>query len=872
MKYYLLRLLAIILLMQGAFPTLLYGQDKRTLKEYLEYLVLKEKLHYIYDAALNLNVPYTGADLEKMEFHEALNRLFSGRAIKWEQKDNYILLFKEQPVLKRYTISGYVYEANGESLVNATVVNLNDHSGTLSNAYGFYSMTLVEGVYQLRFSYVGCKEKVVDINLKRNISLNVNLESSSIMDEVVVIGDLNSPLNTTQTGKTTLGPAELNKEYSLLSSPDLIKTLQHLPGVAAGTEMISGLYVHGGTNDGNLFLLDGTPLYQINHLGGLFSAFNVDAIKNVDFYKSGFPARYGGRLSSVIDVRTKDGDVNTFRGSFSIGLLDGRILLEGPIVKGKTSFIIAARRSWAELFTTAAVGVYNASQEDSHLSAKYAFHDINAKITHSFSNKSKLYAAFYSGNDGMRVNNKQQFDSFLTDVDAEYCHNDFQLKWGNITTSLNWNYQITPQLFSTLSFYYTRNTSLYKNKEDNRYIKDNQELSVSYLEKQNRSKIDDIGYRLEVDYRPHFRHDIRLGSSYTHHSFMPQTNSYLSFNGSGSIDTLYTKNRYTYGSNEFSLYAEDDISLSRRVKLNLGLHGRWFEVDNKNYYSFDPRVALSFQPNDSFTYKLSYTKMSQFVHLLSNSYLNLPTDYWVPSTSIIPPKESHQLAAGVYTQLTRQLRFSLEGYYTSMRNLIEYDGGSRLDPSVADWEKLVKTGKGRAYGVESSLIYFTPKFSFDAHYTLSWSQRKFVDFYPSWYSDKYDNRHKITLGGNYHLNKKIDIYGQWTFHSGDKITMPTQYITGPSIPGIPGSQMGEWIYEEPNNVTLPSYHRLDIGANFRHTTKRGYERIWNISIYNLYSRMNALYGKVEQRADGTFKGTAVGVFPIIPSFSYTLKF
>ena len=284
---------------------------------------------------------------------------------------------------------------------------------------------------------------------------DVTLAPTNELEEVVVTADLNSPLSTTQTGKISLTAKDLNREYALMSSPDVVKIIQNLSGVAAGTELISGLYVHGGGNDENLFMLDGTPLYQVNHLGGLFSAFNTDVIKNIDFYKSGFPARYGGRLSSVVDVRTKDGNMSEYHGSFSIGLIDGRIQLEGPIVKNRTSFNFGIRRTWLDLLTIPGFALYNSSHNDEHITMRYAFHDINAKITHIFSERSRADINFYSGNDAFRTNDK------VKDISGEYYSDitKINLRWGNTTAALNWKYQFSPKLYSVFTAIYTYNRS-----------------------------------------------------------------------------------------------------------------------------------------------------------------------------------------------------------------------------------------------------------------------------------------------------------------------------------------------------------------------------------------------------------------------------
>lgn len=415
----------------------------KTVSTVREQMELVQKLHhvnFVYDSSLNLDIIYQGRSILNLNLEASLQELFGTTDIKWELRNKYVLLKKRS----KFTISGYVLQKNGEPLINATIRDVESKTGTLSNEYGFFSLTLLEGKHTLRITYIGFGEKVESVDLNRNILLKVYLKEDYSLDEVLVVGDLNSPINTTQTGKVSFNAHDLRTEYALFSSPDVVKTLQSLPGVASGTEMLSGLYVHGGNNDENLFLLDGTPLYQVSHLGGLFSAFNTDIIKNIDFYKSGFPARYGGRLSSVVDVRTNDGDLKEYHGTFSMGLLDGRIQYEGPIIKNRTSFNIAMRRSWLEAFSAPAFYFRNKSNSDDKITGKYAFHDINAKLTHYFSDISKVYISFYTGNDMLKINNKQIFNDYTEDSDEELYRTNFNLQWGNATTAIHWNYRLSP--------------------------------------------------------------------------------------------------------------------------------------------------------------------------------------------------------------------------------------------------------------------------------------------------------------------------------------------------------------------------------------------------------------------------------------------
>lgn len=834
-------------------------QDMTEMKKVIDLMQRRYDVTFVYESSI-MTTKFQAFPLAGDSLKENLKRIFGGTGIKWEIRDEYVLLFRPNS----YTFSGYVYEDSGETLINVTVFDLNTLNGTLTNEHGFFSITLPEGKHRLRFSYIGYQNIVKEVDLSSNYNGIIYLkESSTSLKEVEVIANLNAPLRTTQTGKISLISKQLNKEFSLLSSPDLVKTLQNIPGVASGTELLSGMYVHGGKNDENLFLLDGTPLYQINHLGGLFSAFNTDIVKNVDFYKSGFPARYGGRLSSIVDVRTKEGNMKEFHGTFSLGLLDGRVQFEGPIIKDKTSFNIAIRRSWADLFTAPTFFLMNRSNPNDKKNARYAFHDINGKITHHFSEKNKLSLSMYAGNDLLKTKTRQVFD------DGEHYDSDFKTKWGNLTTALTWNCQITPKLSGNFVGVYSRNVSMYDYVEDSRSFSDGKQTSMTRMERFNHSTIDDMGYRMEFDYRPNTSHHIRFGSNYLHHVYHPQSTA---SRDQTDKDTLSTESASNYKGNELSFYAEDEMQLSSKVKLNAGLHYTLYQTERKIYHSLEPRLAMSYQCLDKASLKVSYTEMSQFVHQLSNTYLNLPTDCWVPSTRRVRPMRSRQVAAGIYTELPWHISLNMEGYYRTMSQLLEYDGGNSLMLPADNWENLVKTGKGKSYGLEWSLVYNDHFNTIEAGYTLSWSKQKFKDFYPDWYYRKFDNRHKLNIAIRHKFNDHIDAYAAWNYHSGDRATVPTQYVNGPSFPGTSNSSEPELIYEKPNNITLPAYHRLDLGANFRHTTKRGFERIWNISVYNAYSRMNAFYTRIERLPDGGFRGKGFGIFPVIPSFCYTLKF
>jgi outer membrane receptor for ferrienterochelin and colicin len=732
---------------------------------------------------------------------------------------------------------------------------------------------------------VGYADKVEKLNLSKDMHHNMALRVDGKLPEVVVDGDLNSPLLTTQTGKRSFSNKDIKTEFALMSSPDVVKTLQRVSGVAEGQELASGLYVHGGNGDENLFLIDGTPLYNTNHALGLFSSFNADVVKNVDFYKSGFPARYGGRLSSVVDVRTADGNMNQFHGAYRIGLLDASVQFEGPIQKGKTSYNIGMRRSWLDLLSRPLTKAF--SDPDEKLSIGYYFMDLNAKVTHRFNDRSKIDLSLYHGKDSWDVTDD------MDDSKGDWYHEGdsynkeltkTQLNWGNFNVALNWNYLFSPKLFANFTAVYSHNRSKLYSLDNDReiYPQTKNERVWSHLEHGYTSTIYDAGYRTAFDYRPNPRHHIRFGHDYTMHLFRPQTVMQLDYMGGGSgaeMDTIRVNSTNRHVSHEWSAYAEDEICLSDKWSLDAGFHLGLFHISDKNFFNIDPRFALKYQWSHAVSLKASFTQMTQYVHKISNSYLDLPTDYWVPTTKDLKPMRSYQIAAGIYAQPNRHWILSLEGYYKLSKHLLQYSSWLGIEPPAENWDSQVMDGKGLFYGLEADATYRTNHLTLSGSYTLSWNKRKYDEFYQDWYYDKYDNRHKLNLSLRYDFNRKVSCYAVWSYHSGNHATVPTQIAALPGLPDGGNRYPGSWwnsasfVYAIPNNLTLPAYHRLDLGFDFHHVTKHGHERIWNLSIYNAYCHLNSMYVKVDyDEKTKRFRAKNKGFVPIIPSFSYTIKF
>ncbi len=917
----------IIFLILWMLPAVGWAQGPVTIRQVMDEMHRTRGVNFVYDSSLNVGQAYKGPDVKALPLKEALQRLFRGSGIDYTVKGKYVMLKatalplpKRKGEAKRWTVSGYVRDEQGETLLNATVYDLTTGQGTMTNEHGFFSLTLPEGEHRLRVSYIGFEDHVEALRLHGNREQQFVLKENAHVGEVVVTADLNSPVTGTQMGKRSLSQQDIKTEFSLLSSPDVVKALQRLSGVQEGIEVASGLYVHGGNNDENLFLIDGTPLYQINHSMGLFSSFNADVVKNVDFYKSGFPARYGGRLSSVVDVRTNDGNWERLHGSYRIGLLDGGFQLDGPIKlkseklreqKGEkrgvdfgTSFNIGLRRSWLDLLSRPAFAIANHFNDEENITLAYDFYDLNAKLTHIFNRRSQMNLSIYNGQDALTTKDDWR-EAWQGDDYSKLSYHDVyknRFRWGNLNAALNWRYQFSPKLLANFTAVYTHNrASLLTTDNEQSFDKQGDVIDRIYLEHRYRSTISDLGYRSEFDFRPSPRHHIRFGHDYTYHQFRPQTRSQVHLWGvQEEADSLTRSSRNHHAAHELTLYGEDQLTLSDRWSLNAGLNLSLFGISSKAFVGIDPRLAVKYQLRENLAAKASYTMMTQYVHKISNSVLELPTDYWVPTTERLRPMHSQQWAAGIYwsphLRNHASLTLSLEGYYKLTRNLLQYNSWGGLVPPAQSWDQLVSVGRGRFYGLELDAQYRTKRLQADLAYTLSWNERRFDDFYHDWYYDKFDNRHKLNLSLRYSFSKKTQMYAAWTYHTGNHMTLPTQYVQMPALPGEAYTQPllegkgaftsfsthGEFIYERPNNITLPAYHRLDVGFNFRHATKHGHERIWNLSVYNAYCHLNPLWveleykelssNKVDLSGHQNFSVKTRGYIPVIPSVSYTIKF
>lgn len=773
-------------------------------------------------------------------------------------------------------------------MVGATVYDSISNSGAVTNEYGFYSLTSKTPYVILHCSYVGYNSSRLALEYALDTSYNIYLASNLQLEEVIISAESSrSDLSTSQMSYHNLNNLDVHKVPALLGEPDLIKSMQYLPGVSSGNEGTSGLFIRGGGSDQNLILLDGVPVYNVNHLFGFFSVFNGNAINSASIYKAGFPARYSGRLSSVLDIRLKEGNVKEFHGAASIGLISSSFLFEGPIIRDRTSFLVSARRTYADLLSYPVQYIINQSENNSSYFGYY-FHDLNAKINHRFSDRSRLYFSTYTGKDEFYMKDIYEFSNEDGTGD-ERLKSKEGFNWGNWTSALRWNYIWGDRLFSNATVSYS--TYKFRQFEERTFYFDYADYPQLESDKgrgKGKSKdiyysgIKDLSGRFDFSFIPSTKQTIRSGLKTTRYMFEPGVEVSLDKVNGWQVD--YSIGADTVNANELTWYIEDEFQVGERFKANLGFSTTLFLVDNTSYYSLEPRISASYQIAENIAVKSSYSKMSQYIHLLTNSTIGLPTDIWVPTTRMIPPEESWQLALGIQYLMKPQLKISIEAFYKDMRNLVEYAEGAEILLNDKNWESKIVIGDGEVYGAELFVEKTYGKTTGSFAYTLSKNTRHFEEIdngRPFPY--KYDRRHDLSLLVNYTINSRISIGAVWVFASGINTTIQEQSYLNPLIlsngeqeEGILGSSDLIRNFVVRNGYKMPAYHRLDLGVNFEKEKKR-FNRTLSMGAYNVYNRKNAFYiytsqGKWFDTGQWEKRVYQATLFPLIPYIRYTIKF
>ena len=752
----------------------------------------------------------------------------------------------------KYTISGFIKDEAGEELIGATIYVPDIKTGAVTNVYGFYSLTIPNGIYKVDYSYIGYETQTKEINLNQNQSFNITLnEASKTIDEVVITAERkNENVVKTEMSTVKLQAKDIKRVPALMGEVDLIKTLQLLPGIQSTGEGFSGFNVRGGSPDQNLILFDEATVYNASHLMGFFSVFNNDAVKDLKIYKGDIPAEYGGRLSSLLDIRMKEGNQKKLEATGGLGTISSRLTLEGPIIKDKWSVLVAGRRTYADLFLLLA-------SDDALKSTQLYFYDLNLKTNYRINDKNRIFVSGYFGRDVLKFGDMYSFD------------------WGNYTLTTRWNHLFTEKLFSNFSFIYS--------KYDYKMESGNESLGFKWI-----SNLEDFKFKADLNYYPNPQNTIKFGLEVIHHHFIPGVARSTSESADNTI-TMPESNALEYG-----IYISNEHKLTEKIALNYGLRGSMFQNMGKaTSYDFDdnyqktdstvydkweiyntfaglePRLSINYTLNQKSSIKASYSRTLQYMHLASNSTAGSPLDVWVPSSPNIDPQLADQVAVGYFRNFWDNiLESSIEIYYKNMDNQIDFKDHANLMLN-AEYENEFRTGDAWSYGAEFFIRKQQGKFTGWISYTLSKAERKIPEINDgNTYSSSYDRPHSISIVGSYDLTKRWNISATWVYASGTPVTFPTgRYEQGNMI--VP-------IYSERNGFRMPDYHRMDLAITLNSKEKPNKRRKseLNLSIYNLYNRHNAWMINFSQDEDDPTitKADLVYVFPILPSLTWNFHF
>jgi hypothetical protein len=755
---------------------------------------------------------------------------------------------------QKKTVSGTVKDKlAGETLIGATIsIDELPTEATITNEYGFYSLTVKEGKYTLRVSYVGFQSSVQKVDLTVNQKVDIGLENGETIQEVV-ISDKKKDENVAraQMGVEKLDMKEIAKLPVLFGERDVLKTIQLLPGVKSAGEGSSGFFVRGGALDQNLILLDEAPVYNASHLLGFFSTFNSDAIKDATLLKGLSPAQYGGRLSSVLDIKMNEGNDKTYHASGGIGLISSKLNVEGPIQKEKSSFLISARRTYLDVFFPL---IGKIARDTNITKSLLYFYDINAKANIWLGEKDRLFVSGYFGRDLLGIQNA------------------FGLDYGNQTGTLRWNHVINPQLFSNTSLIYS----------DYSY---NINVTANNINFNINSKIKDWNFKEEFQFFPNSKNNWRFGANAIYHTIKPSR-----FEGTN----LTGPTRYDQHGLETAVYANNEWAAAPKLNINYGLRASAYSLMGdskyytyttdyapsktsdslilsdaqvgKTYFNLEPRLTFSYRLDSVSSLKGGYSRQTQPLHLLSNSTGGTPTDQWIGSSLMTKPEIADQLSLGYFRNFdNNKFEFSAEVYYKLMQNQVDYKNGANLF-TTGDVETQLLYGDGRAYGLELFLKKKTGKLTGWISYTLSRSERLIKDIAPDWYPARQDRTHDLSVVASYQITPKWSVSGVFIYYTGNAVTLPHGfYIVGNKV--LP-------YYPSRNADRFPDYQRLDLSATYETKRKGKYQDSWNFSVYNAYAYKNAFSISTQESKTnpGTYEFVQTTLFTIVPSVTYNFKF
>lgn len=749
----------------------------------------------------------------------------------------------------RHTLSGYIRDGkSGENLIGATIrVKDKPDQGAVANEYGFYSLTLPEGDYTFIASSLGFANKELNISLKKDVKQDITLgtEGKELQEVQVTARAKDENVRSAQMGVEKLNMKEVNMIPVLFGERDLLKAVQYLPGVKSAGEGNSGFFVRGGSADQNLILLDEALVYNPSHLLGFFSTFNSDAIKDATLYKGNMPAQYGGRLSSAMDIKMKDGNDQSYHVNGGIGLISSRLSVEGPIVKDKGSFLVSGRRTYADLFL-------KLSPDSSINRNQLYFYDLNLKASYKLGDNDRVFLSGYFGRDKLG----------LADL--------FGFTWGNSTGTLRWNHVFGPRFFSNTSVIYN----------DYQY---DVNLSVNTLEGKIQSRIRDWSFKEELSFFPNSKNSLRAGLNVVHHSILPGL-----FSGDFTLPDIPEAESW-----EEAIFVQNSWKANPRLNVDYGFRlsafqamggdAPYYNLDEsgaiidtmrygageiaKAYFVPEPRVSASYRLNDQSSIKAAYARNAQFLHLLSTSAASNPTDKWVPSNNVIKPEIADQVSIGYFRNFAdNKFEFSVETYYKHMQNQIDYKDGANV-LSNEPLEPQLLFGIGRAYGLEFLLRKRVGKFTGWVSYTLSRSERQIDGInHDSWYAARQDRTHDISLVGIYQFNERLNFSATFVYYTGNAVSFPAgKYEVDNRV---------IFYYTERNGYRMPAYNRLDLSATYQFKPKKNFSSELAFGLYNAYGRQNAYAITFREDPDDASRTQAVqtALFRWVPSVSYNFKF
>lgn len=771
---------------------------------------------------------------------------------------NHIVIQKAEKKPQRFTVSGYVTdESTGEKIIGVSVYNQYSLHNTVTNQDGYYTLTLDADSVWLVFSHYPYIMQNRKLFLNKNQIVNIQMSSTLEFPKYVITARPENQ-NRFKPDDTHLTVQTMKQLPVLFGETDVMKGLQLMPGVSSGNDGTIGLNIRGGGPDQNLILLDDVPIYNPSHIFGFFSIFNSDIVKDVHLIKGGTSARYSGRLSSVVDVRTLDGNTKKIKVQPSIGILSSKLTIDGPIGKsGKTTFIVSARRSYIDILDAVKWSPILSSQY-SPLKSGYYFFDANGKVKHSFSDKHQLSASFYSGQDNLFIRNSFS----LKNPDKEISEKDRQtVFWGNKLFSIRDHHVWSPKLSAWLSLAYTSydfgNESNYQYSENT----DTQQIANTYDYRFVSRIINTIG-NYNIEYKLAEGLNAKAGAGFVLHEFKREITS------SDKIINNSNSGSFTNKANEYDSYMELNWKFRRKLNANAGTNFVYFDLNGKDYRTMQPRFSVNYYPFKQWQVHGAYQRTVQFLHLLTSTTNGIPIDLWLPSTTKVAP-ENAELWSGGLSYSKGDWVINAETFFKTMNHIIDYKDQANYIGTNADWEEKIAVGQGKAHGYEMMLEKRNGRTRGWLSYTLSWNTRQFSEINGGKeFPYKYDRRHNIALFVTHDFNKRVDASMSWVFSSGSHYTIPEQvYFLHSGL--APNNII--YVYGDRNNYQFPYYHRMDLGVNFKKFKKK-YSRYISIGAYNVYNRLNPFYITPGYNKDGNRIFEAVSLFPFLPSLGYKIVF